>query len=213
MFGWLDQTNARTDMFTGMIEATGTVRAMSSVAKGFRLRVDAALAGELLPGDSVATNGVCLTVTGIGDGGFDVEISPETARVTTLGALAAGQVVNIERPMRADALVGGHFVQGHVDATGCVQEIQPEGECHRVTIAFPDSLAAYLVPRGSVAVDGVSLTVAQLRGRRFDVQIIPYTWQHTTFGGYREGDAVNLECDILGKYVVRALEVERQGSS
>ncbi|HJO39259.1 MAG TPA: riboflavin synthase [Vicinamibacterales bacterium] len=197
-------------MFTGLIESTGTVRAMAPTAEGFRLGVDTDLVGRLALGDSIATNGVCLTVVAVGEAGFEAEISPETARVTALGALAAGHRVNLERPMRADALVGGHFVQGHVDATGRVRTILPEADYHRVRLEYPSSLAAYLVLRGSIAVDGVSLTIAALDTGTFDVQIIPFTWEHTTFGRYREGDTVNLECDILGKYVVRALEVAAQ---
>jgi riboflavin synthase len=199
-------------MFTGLIESTGTVRSMAPTAEGFRLCVDTDLVGELTLGDSIATNGVCLTVVEVGDAGFEAEISPETARVTALGGLAAGHRVNLERPMRADARLGGHFVQGHVDATGHVQAILPEAEYHRVRLAYPASLAAYLVSRGSIAVDGVSLTIAALDTETFDVQIIPFTWEQTTFGRYREGDTVNLECDILGKYVVRALEVAAPGA-
>ncbi|HAK56259.1 MAG TPA: hypothetical protein DCP38_12385, partial [Acidobacteria bacterium] len=121
MCEWLGRTSARRAMFTGLIESTGTVRSMAPTAEGFRLCVDTDLVGELTLGDSIATNGVCLTVVEVGDAGFEAEISPETARVTALGGLAAGHRVNLERPMRADARLGGHFVQGHVDATGHVQ--------------------------------------------------------------------------------------------
>ena len=198
-------------MFTGLIESTGTVRALTPTAVGYWVQVGTAMAAELSLGDSIAINGVCLTVTTRHADHFDAEISPETARVTTLGGLTVGGVVNLERPLRADARMGGHFVQGHVDATGRIAAIRAEAEFHRVTVGFPDDLRRYVVPRGSIAVDGVSLTVAALQGAAFDVQIIPFTWEHTTFGRYRERDVVNLECDILGKYVAHALEVAGPG--
>ena len=198
-------------MFTGLIESTGTVQALTPTAVGCRLQVGTVLSAELSLGDSIAINGACLTVAALHPAGFDAEISPETAGVTTLGGLVAGDLVNLERPLRADARLGGHFVQGHVDGTGRIVDIRAEAEFHRVTIECPESLSALVVPRGSVAVDGVSLTVADLRSGSFDVQIIPFTWAHTTFGRYRDLDPVNLECDILGKYVVRALEALGHG--
>ena len=212
MFAWLDQTSVPTDMFTGLIESTGTVRTVAPMMEGFRLSIGTVLVGELSVGDSISTNGVCLTVTEVTNEMFDVEVSPETARVTTLGRLAVSHVVNLERPVRADTRMGGHFVQGHVDAVGRVETIQTESEYHRVEVAFPDSLSRYLVLRGSIALDGVSLTVAELRASTFDVQVIPFTWEHTAFSKYSEGDAVNLECDILGKYVMRAMEVRSPDS-
>ena len=212
MFEWSGQTNVQTDMFTGLIESIGIVRTVAPMMKGLRLSIDTALAGELLVGESVSTNGVCLTVTEVTSERFDVEVSPETTRVTTLGKLAVGHVVNLERPVLADTRMGGHFVQGHVDAVGCVETIHSESEYHRVKVAFPDSLSRYLVQRGSIALDGVSLTVAELRASTFDVQIIPFTWEHTAFSKYSESDAVNLECDILGKYVMRAMEIKSPDS-
>lgn len=194
-------------MFTGLIESVGRVADVAPSADGFRLRVATPVAGELHLGESVAFNGVCLTIVQTADGKADVEISPETARVTTLGRLRTGSLVNLERAMRADARIGGHFVQGHVDATGTVGEVRPEGDCRRVRIAFPMELAPFLVRKGSVAVDGISLTIADLRDESFDVQIIPYTWEHTNVHAIGAGDAVNLECDILGKYVVRFTEL------
>jgi riboflavin synthase alpha subunit len=177
-----------------------------------RIRVATDVAGETTPGESVAVNGVCLTVVDNSAGAVSFDVSPETARVTTLDSLAAGALVNLERSMRADARVGGHFVQGHVDATGRVEAIRQEGDSYRVTIAIPATLMPLLVPKGSIAVDGVSLTVASIddaRGR-FDVQLIPFTWLHTRFHSCGEGSAVNIECDILGKYVVRALYLRRE---
>lgn len=194
-------------MFTGLIEAVGYVEDVRSAGSGARLRIRAPLASELSPGDSLAVNGVCLTVVAAASGEVHADVSPETARVTTLGSLRRGQEVNLERPLRADGRVGGHFVQGHVDGTGQVDEIRADGDAHWLAVSFADPLAPYLVHRGSVAVDGVSVTVASLGDRRLDVMIIPFTWEHTSFRTLRAGDHVNLECDIVGKYVARALEV------
>jgi riboflavin synthase len=194
-------------MFTGLIEAVGYVEDVRSAASGARLRIRAPLASELSPGDSLAVNGVCLTVVAAASGEVHADVSPETARVTTLGSLRRGQEVNLERPLRADGRVGGHFVQGHVDGTGQVDEIRADGDAHWLAVSFADPLAPYLVHRGSVAVDGVSVTVASLGDRRLDVMIIPFTWEHTSFRTLGAGDHVNLECDIVGKYVARALEV------
>jgi len=163
----------------------------------------------LSAGDSISHNGVCLTVVAAGEGGIATEVSPETLRVTNLGTLEPGGLVNLERPLRADSRLGGHFVLGHVDATGEVRAVAPEGEFYRIAIAYPRALAALLIPKGSVAVDGISLTVAALGETSFDVQIIPFTWDHTNLRAVRPGDRVNLEADVLGKYVLRAAEVFR----
>ena len=200
-------------MFNGLIEALGEVAALTPIPAGFRIHVATPLAVELAVGESIAVNGVCLTVIHTDGDTFQAEISPETARVTGLGVLETGGAVNLERPMRAVARVGGHFVQGHVDATGRIDEIRHEAEFHRVTLTFPASLAPYLVRKGSVAVDGISLTVAELRDTLFDVQIVPFTWDHTNLSMATTGAVVNLECDIIGKYVVRALEVAEYGSA
>jgi riboflavin synthase len=201
-------------MFTGLIESVGTVAQIVPTSTGIRLRVDAAIESELTPGDSLSVNGVCLTVVEGNGAGIHADISPETARVTTLGSLKSGSLVNLERSLRADARLGGHFVQGHVDGTGTIEDIRQEGDSYRIAIGVPDGLAPYIVPKGSIAVDGISLTVASLArdGRQFDVQIIPFTWQHTNLSAVRVQDRVNIECDILGKYVVRALEL-RQAST
>jgi riboflavin synthase len=198
-------------MFTGLIEAVGEVTEVKPTPAGFRLRVTTGLSSELTPGDSLAMNGVCLTVVATDEGGVHADVSPETARVTALGGLKRGSLLNLERPMRADARLGGHFVQGHVDATGTVEEIRPEGDAWWLTVKFPSSLAAYIVRKGSIAVDGISLTVAGVDERRFDVQIIPFTWEHTNLRTMKVNDLVNLECDILGKYVLRAIEVTAAG--
>lgn len=194
-------------MFTGIVEQTGTLAELKPMAGGYRLRVEAALAAELGPGDSVAVNGVCLTALVAHQSELHADIGPETARVTTLGALTRGQRVNLERPVRADGRLGGHFVLGHVDGIGVVDDVRAEGGSHWLTVSYPPSLAALFIRKGSVAVDGVSLTVAGLDERHFDVQVIPYTWSHTTLGRLKPGDKVNLECDVLGKYVARASEI------
>lgn len=194
-------------MFTGLIEAVGNVLEMKPTTLGFRLRVETLLSRELSPGDNIAVNGVCLTVTTASADDIRADISPETARVSTLGSLKRSSLVNLERPMRADGRVGGHFVQGHVDATGVIEDIRQESETMWLTVEYPSVLAVYLVRNGSIAVDGISLTVAGLGDTQFDVQITPYIWEHTNLHAARARDPVNLECDLVGKYVVRMAEV------
>jgi len=192
-------------MFTGLIEAVGTVASVDHHADGIRLRVATSLAPELAAGDSLCINGVCLTVVAPDKDGIHADVSPETARVTTIGRLSAGSLVNLERSLRADARLGGHFVQGHVDATGAILAIVEEGDSYRVTVSVPSALELLIVNKGSIAVDGISLTIASIGAGSIDLQIIPFTWLHTNLNTRRAGDPVNIECDILGKYVVRAL--------
>lgn len=194
-------------MFTGLVEAVGELVERTATGGGFRLRIATVLAPDLSDGESIAVNGVCLTVVRASTTEFLAEIGPETVRVTTLGQLAPGSAVNLERSMRADSRFGGHFVQGHVDAVGRVEDLRPEAEFHWLTVGFPSHLAPFFVPKGSVAVDGISLTVAGLGSGRFDVQVVPFTMQHTSLGRARIHDRVNLECDMIGKYVVRAAEL------
>lgn len=194
-------------MFTGLIEAVGEVGSVETSAAGFRLRVDTPMGADLTQGESVAVSGVCLTVVASDSASFQADISPETSRVTTLGALRPGSLVNLERPLRADARLGGHFVLGHVDATGTIETFRAEGDSYWLTVAYPAHLAPWMISKGSVAVDGISLTVAALDDRAFHVQIIPFTWGHTNLRGARDGDPVNIECDILGKYVARLAEL------
>lgn len=194
-------------MFTGLIEAIGEVAEVKPTAEGFRIRVTTGIAPELAAGDSLAVSGVCLTVISADADGIHADISPETARVSALGSLRRGSLVNLERPLRADARLGGHFVQGHVDAVGSIEEIRADGESFWVTIKFPPLLAPYIVRKGSITLDGISLTVAGVDDRHMDVQIIPYTWEHTTLNRAKQGDVVNIEVDILGKYVVRVAEL------
>jgi len=199
-------------MFTGLIETIGEVAEVKPTPAGFRLRLQTDLSSALTPGDSLAVNGVCLTVVSADADAVNMDVSPETIRVSALGSLKRGDRVNLERPLRADARVGGHFVQGHVDATGSIEEIRSGEDYWWVTVKFPPSLAAQIVRKGSIAVDGISLTVAGVDDRRFDVQIVPYTWEHTNLQFARVNDLVNLEFDMIGKYVLRALEVTRAGS-
>ncbi|HEY0873253.1 MAG TPA: riboflavin synthase [Vicinamibacterales bacterium] len=193
-------------MFTGLIETVGEISEVKPTPAGYRLRVATSLAPALQPGDSLAVDGVCLTVVSADGEGIHADVSPETARVTTLGSVRRGARVNLERPLRADGRVGGHFVQGHVDGTGAIEEIRVEGDSHWVTVTFPPPMAPFIVRKGSIAVNGISLTIAGADERRFDVQIIPFTWTHTNLQDNRPGDTVNLECDILGKYVVHAVD-------
>ena len=196
-------------MFTGLIEFIGEVARVETRPAGQRLHLRTPLA--VAAGESVAVNGVCLTVTPSGADGVHADIGPETARVTTLGSLRPGERVNLERAMRADSRFGGHFVQGHVDGTGTVRAVRPDGDAYWITIAFAEELAPYLIRKGSIAVDGVSLTVADLRDGEFDVMIIPFTWVHTNLSALVPGSRVNLECDMVGKYVARAAELVAAG--
>ena len=194
-------------MFTGLIESVGVVSETVSATSGGRLRVSTPLAGELRPGDSLAVNGVCLTVVAAANGSAQFDIGPETVSVTTLGSLSTGSQVNLERAVRADSRLGGHFVQGHVDATGTVTQVRHDGDAHWLTVGFAAALAGYVIPKGSIAIDGVSLTIASLRDTEFDVMIIPFTWQHTNLHALAAQDRVNLECDMVGKYVARAAQL------
>lgn len=194
-------------MFTGLVETVGELIERKPTSGGFRLRIGTPLGRELTPGDSVAVNGVCLTVILAGRSEVHADIGPETVRVTTLGSIAAGSALNLERPLRADSRFGGHFVQGHVDAIGHIEDLRADAEFHWLTVSFPAPLAPLLVHKGSVAVDGISLTVAGLGADRFEVQLVPFTMQHTNLSRARAGDRVNLECDMVGKYVIRAAEL------
>ena len=197
-------------MFTGIVEAVGTLAEVKGTGGGFRVRIQTPLSAEMKEGDSLAVNGVCLTVILVDGDHILADVGPETSRVTTFGALQRGQEVNLERPVRGDGRMDGHFVLGHVDGVGVIEEIRQEGESRWLTVGFPPALAPYFIRKGSVSVDGISLTVAGLGERQFDVMVIPYTWGHTSLKGLRKGDKVNLECDMIGKYIVRAMELRKQ---
>jgi riboflavin synthase len=194
-------------MFTGLVEAVGHVVDVRPTGGGVRMQVATALAPELALGESIAVNGVCLTVVDRNRDHMFADVGPETLRVTTLGQLAAGRLVNLERSMRADSRFGGHFVQGHVDAVGRIETLKPEAEFSWLTVSYPPQFAGRLVHRGSIAVDGISLTVAGLADDRFELMIIPFTLAHTNLQRAAEGTAVNLEFDMVGKYVSRAVEL------
>ncbi|MEQ1870736.1 MAG: riboflavin synthase [Vicinamibacterales bacterium] len=194
-------------MFTGLVEAVGTVLERKAIPSGARVRIATTLAAQLQPGDSLAVNGVCLTVILAEGGEVQADVGPETLRVTALGQLGPRSLVNLERPLRPDSRMGGHFVQGHVDGTGLIEELRADADFHWLTVSFPSHLAPYLIHRGSIAVDGISLTVAGLGADRFDVQLVPFTLEHTNLAQAKVHDRVNLECDMVGKYVVRAAEL------
>jgi len=193
-------------MFTGLIETIGRIERLDVTGTGCVLEVATALSASLAPGDSVAVSGVCLTVTGTDADRFRADLSRETRAATSLGAAAPGRLVNLERPLRADARLGGHFVLGHVDATGRITEVRGDAGAHWITVETPAALDPYFIPKGSVAIDGISLTIASLTSGRIGVQIIPFTMAHTSLSEARVGDLVNLEADVLGKYVARLLD-------
>jgi riboflavin synthase alpha subunit len=195
-------------VFTGIVEATAPIVAVEPVGERVALGVEARaeIAGEVRIGDSVALSGVCLTVTRVEGSVVWFDVIPETLRLTSLGDRKPGERVNLERSLRADARLGGHIVQGHVDATGRVRALERNGEDVRVRIDCPQEIRRLLVPKGSVAIDGVSLTVVEPDAEGFSVALIPHTLRETTLGERVPGDRVNLEADVLGKYVVHYLE-------
>ena len=188
-------------MFTGLVEAKGVVERVDLDGDGARLEVRSPLAAGLEAGGSIAVNGVCLTATSVNGGGFGADVMAETLRRSSLGPLAAGDAVNLELPVRAGAPLGGHIVQGHVDGTGTVESGRDEGFARVVRIACDPSLLRYVVEKGAIAVDGVSLTVAAVDAGGFEVSLIPETLERTTLGDAGPGRVVNLEIDVLAKYV------------
>jgi riboflavin synthase len=192
-------------MFTGLVESTGTVRSIEPDAQGARVEVSTTLAGELHEGDSVAVNGVCLTAVSTGADSFRADVMAETLRRSSLGPLTAGDAVNLELPLRAGAPLGGHIVQGHVDGTGEVEELHDEGFARVIRVACDPELLRYVVEKGSIAVDGVSLTVASVDEDGFTVSLIPETLERTTLGAAETGRVVNLEVDVLAKYVEKLM--------
>jgi riboflavin synthase len=188
-------------MFTGLVETRATVARVERDGDGARLTVETPLAAELRDGDSVAVNGVCLTAVKADGASFSADVMVETLRRSSLGPLAGGDEVNVELPLRVGDRLGGHVVQGHVDGTGTVESVEAEGFARTVRIACDPELLAYVVEKGSIAVDGVSLTVAEVGDESFSVSLIPETLQRTTLGAAEPGRVVNLEVDVLAKYV------------
>ena len=193
-------------MFTGLVTDLGSVAELGRTGDGARLRIETALAGELRQGDSVAVNGVCVTATEVNGAWFTAEAMNETLRRTSLGELTAGSRVNLELPLRVGDRLGGHIVQGHVDGLGRVVEIGDDGFSRRIRIEAGEQLLRYVVEKGSIAVDGVSLTVAEIEPRSFTVSLIPETLQRTNLGAAGVGTTVNLEVDVLAKYVEKAVQ-------
>jgi riboflavin synthase len=196
-------------MFTGIVEALGEVTAMAETETGRRLVLSGPGLGDLAVGASLAVNGVCLTAVSVSDDTVTLDIVPETLQRTNLGELEVGGQVNLERPMPAGGRFDGHIVQGHVDGVGTVTEVatDPDGGVV-MTVQVPEALLRYLVEKGSVTIDGVSLTVAALTAEGFTVALIPHTLEVTTLGSRKAGDRVNLEMDVLAKYVERLLRVD-----
>ncbi|MCA1613170.1 MAG: riboflavin synthase [Acidobacteria bacterium] len=201
-------------MFTGLIEELGRVRSVERRGEGVRMRVEARTVTEgTREGDSVAVNGVCLTALEVSADGFSADGSRETLQRSTLGALRSGSAVNLERAVTPQTRLGGHIVQGHVDARGRFLSAAEHGGSWTVRVAYPPEMAQYLVFKGSVAVEGISLTVAALAAEHFEIAVIPKTWGLTNLSRLRPGDEVNLEADIIAKYVERILTVGARGEA
>jgi riboflavin synthase len=188
-------------MFTGLVEAVGTVVSLENRGEQARLTLDLPFAAELKLGDSVAINGCCLTVAGQSSDGTFFDLLAQTLRVTSLGGLQTGSKVNLERAMMAGDRFGGHFVQGHVDATGTITRLEIRGQDHIVAVSLPPEIHKLCVDKGSLAIDGISLTIAGLSAEEAVFWITPHTWEHTHLHAARTGQAVNLEADMLAKYV------------
>ena len=192
-------------MFTGLVESMATVRRLDRNGDGAHLELETPLAAELAEGDSVAINGVCLTAVSVDGDGFRADMMAETLRRSSLGPLSEGDRVNVELPLRAGDRMGGHVVQGHVDGTGTVESVTEEGFARVVRVAAPPEILRYVVEKASIAVDGVSLTVASVDDGGFTVSLIPETLERTTLGDAAPGRVVNLEVDVFAKYVERLL--------
>jgi riboflavin synthase len=192
-------------MFTGLVQDLGTVTAVDATGEGVRVAVRSDLAAELSLGDSVAVNGVCLTATHVEDGTFAADVMHETLRRSSLAEVSGGMRVNLELPLRASDRLGGHVVQGHVDGVGTIGDVREDGFARIVTIAAPPELLRYVVEKGSIAVDGISLTVVEAGDDALTVSLIPETLERTNLGAARPGQPVNLEVDVLAKYVERLI--------
>jgi riboflavin synthase len=194
-------------MFTGLVEEKGKLVKKTPTGLGYNLTFSAVkVMDDLKIGDSISVNGCCLTVVSKEKNSFSIDAIEETLKKTNLGALEEGSGVNLERPLKTDERLGGHFVLGHVDTTGIVTSVEELTNSHFIKISYPAEFNKYLIHVGSVAIDGVSMTVAQLSNNEFGVGVIPHTWQETVFSDRNKGDRVNLEFDVLGKYVERIME-------
>ena len=197
-------------MFTGLIQAVGRIAQIESGKQDIRLRIETGKLPleEISLGDSIATSGVCLTVTDLPGDGFWADVSPETLSLTTLGGKGVGDPVNLETSLTLSTPLGGHLVSGHVDGVGHVEQIIEDDRFWRVRIRSPANLARYIAMKGSICVDGTSLTVNQVAGNAFDLTIIPQTWEETVFSEYRVGSPVNLEVDVIARYLERMMQVD-----
>ena len=194
-------------MFTGIVEETGTVESLKKNGVSFSMSIKAdKIMDDIKVGDSIAVNGICLTATSVQRDGFTVDVMPETVKRTSLADVHAGNRVNLERAIRLDTRLGGHIVSGHIDGTGTIKEIKTEENATWITISLPDKIMKYIVEKGSVAIDGISLTVAYAAADSFKVSVIPHTKNETTILEKKIGDTVNLENDIIGKYVEKLLK-------
>ncbi|HYJ92329.1 MAG TPA: riboflavin synthase [Pyrinomonadaceae bacterium] len=197
-------------MFTGIIEELGRVASLEPLEQGKRLIISCQIVTKgSQNGDSIAVNGVCLTALNITSNSFSADISPETLLRTTLGGLEPGSPVNLERAVTPSIRLGGHIVQGHVDARGTFLSAEDQGDFRTVRVGFPSEIAQYLVYKGSVAVEGISLTIASLADHHFEIAVIPKTWEMTNFSFLKPGDPVNLEADIIAKYVERIMSFHK----
>ena len=201
-------------MFTGLVEEKGTLKDKIPTGDGFQFVIEASIImQDLQIGSSIAVNGCCLTVVRIEGNTFAVDTIEETLNKTNLGVLKQGSRVNLERPLAAEARLGGHFVLGHIDTTGRVEDVKELSNSHWLTISYPEKFKQYLIYVGSVSIDGVSMTVAELKDNMFSVGIIPHTWKETILSDKKNGDTVNLEFDVLGKYVERIMETKNSEDS
>lgn len=197
-------------MFTGIVEEVGTVRRMQRQGNTVVLEIEAErVIEDIHLGDSISVNGTCLTVTDFNERTFQMDAVPETIRKTSLQELGAGSFVNLERAMAAGGRFGGHFVTGHIDGTGSILDLQSEERAVIVTVGVDASLIPYMVDQGSVAIDGISLTINEVEADRFRVSIIPHTWNETVLRRKKAGDRVNIECDMLAKYVAKMLGYDK----
>ena len=193
-------------MFTGIIEETGKILSLENRGGAARIKIVASVVvKDTLEGDSIAVNGVCLTALNIKPDGFAADVSNETLNRSTLGNLSVGSKVNLERAVTVSARLGGHIVQGHVDARGKFLAAEQNGDFWTVRIGFPKEIGQYLVYKGSISVEGISLTIADLNDESFDIAVIPKTWEQTNLSTLKNGDAVNLEADVIAKYVERIM--------
>ena len=201
-------------MFTGIIQAVGRIAQIEAGKEDIRLRIDTGKLplSEVKLGDSIATSGVCLTVTELPGDGFWADVSPETLSLTSLGTKDVGDSVNLETSLTLQTALGGHLVSGHVDGVGQVERIVEDARFWRVTIAAPENLARYIAMKGSICVDGTSLTVNQVEGANFELTIIPQTWEETVFSEYQTGRPVNLEVDVIARYLERLMQYDQSPS-